>query len=1182
MFPVIDAGYWSIVVQIGALAFLLGILISRFTDATRQQSNLVDRTLLALITTLRTVVLITLTFGFDRRASDAVPLSLAAAAIAAGLLLLRRNPRRSEDDDETTVTEDEARLAARLGETEGLYRALAEAASDAIVISQDLRIVFANPAAARLAGLASVNDLLGRPVMDFIAPEARELARQRQQELAAGRPAPMVETRYLRADGTEFDVEVSSAPFVLNGRPAIVAIVRDISERKQMAQALARSEARFRGMTELSSDWYWEQDTEYRVTFMSERYSAANGLKMKPTLGQTRFETDNIWESEDQKRRHLEDLDARRPFRDLRLSRRDEDGKLRYFSISGRPVFDDKGEFTGYYGTGRDITRQEVVERALRENEARFRSLSELSSDWFWEQDAQLRFTDRVSEGVERMGLRREKLIGQRYQEIAYYEPTTADEWLPIEQAIDEREPFRDVVIRMRNEAGEIRYVSVSGAPFFENGRFAGYRGAAKDITERERQREDLQLFRLAMETTPDAIFITDMRELRHLDVNATACRMLGYERDELLALHPWDLTPSLTPDDFAARYEEARRIGPDRFATELKDRIMLRKDGGELPVEVYRRHLKTRDREIVVSVVRDISARLAVDQALRLRDRALESSVNAIVITRADGDHEVEYVNPAFERLTGYSADETRGRNLRFLQREDRDQPDLAKLRDAISRGEDAVALLRNYTRDGMPFWNEMRIAPVQDGERVQYYVGVLHDVTAAKRYQDELAHQATHDLLTGVANRTLLEDRIEQAIASARRHQRLFAVVFVDLDHFKRINDEFGHTAGDAVLCEVALRIKSSIRGDDTLARYAGDEFVVILSELDNEEAIGTALMRLRGAVSRPIELDGRAAAVTCSMGACVYPRDGASAEELLRHADAAMYQAKESGRDAYRFFTHGLNERSQSRVEIEGRLRGAIEAGELFLEYHPSIALGDGSVTGLEALIRWRHPELGVVPPAQFIPLAEETGLIVPIGDWVLAEVCAQLARWRTEHRLALPVSINLSARQFRRKDLTSAIAALLREHDLPPSLLGCEVTEASILHDVDAATLVLNALRELGVTVALDDFGTGYSSLAYLRRLPIDALKIDHTFVRDLTTDPDDSQIVQAIIGLAETLGLTAIAEGVEAHEQVDYLRQHGCHAAQGFLYTVPLPAADIPAWLQAHARTLVEKPARRRP
>jgi diguanylate cyclase (GGDEF)-like protein/PAS domain S-box-containing protein len=1166
LFSSLGAGDWIAVVPAAAIAFLLGVVVSARGDAAADAGAL-RRGLIAAAIAAGAIAWLTLALpAFAGHAINAV---LALAAAALGVALLRR-PGLQARERAAAIGPDEAGLLARLGESRGLYRALAEAASDAIVISQDLRIAFANQAAARLVGADDAAQLVGRPIMDFIPPESQALARQRQQRLYAGQLAPLIETRYLKLDGTPIDVEVSSAPFVLDGRTAIVAIVRDVTARKRMEAALRRSEARFRGLTDLSTDWYSEQDAQLVVTFTSDRYAAKDGLNMAPVTGQTHFETDNLWESEQQRREHRDTLAAHRPYRDVRVSRHDRDGVLHYLSLSGNPLFDERGGFAGYYGIGRDITAQQRVERALRDSEARFRSLTELSSDWFWEQDEALRFTERCSEGIAKSGFDVDKLIGRRRRDLPHYDTMTDADWAPIEQATARRAPFRDFILRARNKHGELRHLSISGAPFFHpDGRFAGYRGVGVDVTERERQREQLQMFRLALETSAEAIFITDLESLRYLDVNETACRMLGYSREELLAMGPHDVNPNLTRADLEQRFAEARSAGPDRFTTESANRFLQRKDGAWVPIEATRRYLRIGRRDVIVSVARDVSARIAADNALRLRDRALESSVNAVVITRAGGDHEVEYVNPAFEHLTGYPAGEVIGRNLRFLQGTDRGQPDLPKLRGALRDGQECAVLMRNYAKNGAEFWNDLRIAPVRDsGDCVTHFVGVLNDISVAKRFQDELAHQATHDALTGIPNRTLLADRLEQSIGNARRHERLFAVVFVDLDHFKHINDALGHRIGDAVLREIASRLSASVRDGDTLARYAGDEFVIILNDLDGEQSIGDTLLRLRQAVSQPVAVEGRELTVTCSMGASVFPRDGTTADDLLRHADAAMYGAKDDGRDGYRFFTSGLNDQSALRLEMESRLRRALEAGEFFLEYQPKISLDDGGVTGVEALIRWKHPELGVVPPNQFIPLAEETGLVVAMGLWALREASRQIARWRREHGLEIAVAVNLSARQFRQHDLVETIGAILAEHDVAPRLLHCEVTESAMLHDVDAATGVLQALRELGAQVSLDDFGTGYSSLSYLKRLPIDSVKIDRSFVRDVSFDPEDAKIVQAIIGLAKALDLTAIAEGVETPEQACFLRQHGCHQAQGYLYSKPLPAGALTRWLLA--------------
>jgi diguanylate cyclase (GGDEF)-like protein/PAS domain S-box-containing protein len=565
-----------------------------------------------------------------------------------------------------------------------------------------------------------------------------------------------------------------------------------------------------------------------------------------------------------------------------------------------------------------------------------------------------------------------------------------------------------------------------------------------------------------------------------------------------------------------------------------------------------------------------DVTARKRAEETLQLSERAIEASVNAVLITDCgQPDDPIIYVNPAFERITGYAAREAAGRNCRFLQGNDRDQPELGRLRTLLREQREGRVLLRNYRKDGSLFWNELFIAPVRDDAgKVTHFVGIQNDVTESKTYQDQLEHQATHDTLTGLANRSLLKDRFDLAIARAGRTGSKVATLFIDLDNFKLVNDSLGHDAGDQLLRTIAARLESSLRQGDTVARLGGDEFALILNDHERVEDISDVAQRVLAAVGQPLHIRGEEISVTCSMGISVYPQDGESGDALLKNADAAMYRAKDLGRGGYQFYTRSMNETITRKLALSSRLRRALEQQEFVLHYQPRVSLKTGCICGAEALIRWQHPDAGLMPPDHFIPLAEETGLIVPMGEWVLKTACAQNKSWQDAGLPPIGMSVNISARQFRQRELINFVAGVLKDTLLPPHCVDLEVTESVVMHNVDEVSSILNGLNAMGINLALDDFGTGYSSLAYLKQFPLDKLKIDKSFVRDLTTDPNDAAIVMGIISLAHTLGLEVIAEGVESAEQLDFLRRHGCDELQGYFFSAPLPVDEFEALLRS--------------
>jgi diguanylate cyclase (GGDEF)-like protein len=448
--------------------------------------------------------------------------------------------------------------------------------------------------------------------------------------------------------------------------------------------------------------------------------------------------------------------------------------------------------------------------------------------------------------------------------------------------------------------------------------------------------------------------------------------------------------------------------------------------------------------------------------------------------------------------------------------------------------------------------------------------YRGVGRDISDRKRAEHELERLAHYDKLTGLPNRAMLQDRLAQALLRAQRSETLVAVLFLDLDRFKEVNDSLGHAVGDALLHEVAKRIGSCLRSTDTVARLGGDEFTVLVEGVRRVEEIERVAGKILAAVARPLRIGAHELAVSTSIGATVYPLDDQDQDTLLKNADMAMYHAKQEGRNNVQFFSPEMGTHSERRMDLTTGLRHAVERGELSAHYQPLVEVKSGRLVGLEALLRWDNPDFGRVSPAQFIPIAEDTGLIVPIGEWMLRAVCRQMRAWRRAGCAPGYVAVNLSPRQFRQQDVVQLVYRVLREYSMPPDSLELEITESTVMQRTEEAIMKMRRLRHLGVRMAIDDFGTGYSSLAYLQRFPVHTLKIDQSFVRDIRSDKDQAAIVTTVIGLARSLKLTALAEGVETREQLEFLRGEGCELYQGYLYSRPLPAAEIEPLLRQHA------------
>ena len=555
--------------------------------------------------------------------------------------------------------------------------------------------------------------------------------------------------------------------------------------------------------------------------------------------------------------------------------------------------------------------------------------------------------------------------------------------------------------------------------------------------------------------------------------------------------------------------------------------------------------------------------------ETMRLYFRAIESSANAVILVDARRDgYPIEYVNPAFERMRGYRAPELVGTALDELIDGLPEQAAIHELQNTMRQEREGHALLRLRRKDGGELYAEVYVAPVLGaGGNAEHFVITEYDVTTAKEYEAQLEHRARYDALTGLPNRILLGDRIERAIAYARQDGAPLWVVALDLDQFKYVNDSLGHQAGDRLLKQAGQRICAALAQADTAARTGGDEFVLLLVDREDADEVVATLEQVLHAVGQPFEDEGQRIHVSCSAGIAGFPADGEDAETLVKHAEIAMYGAKGAGRNTARFYLPGMNEQVRERLALVDALREALARGQFELHYQPQLALASNRVVGMEALIRWRHPELGMMRPDRFIAVAEDTGLIVPIGAWVLRSACLQAASWQRAGHGPLRVAVNLSSRQFQEAALAGLIREVLEESGLQASCLELEITESLVMDDVELAIATMRELEAMGVRLAIDDFGTGYSSLAYLKRFPVDVLKIDQSFVRDIETDAGSAAMVAAIVSLAHDLGMRVIAEGVETVAQREFLRERGCDESQGYLFSRPLPAAEFEKMLE---------------
>jgi len=643
--------------------------------------------------------------------------------------------------------------------------------------------------------------------------------------------------------------------------------------------------------------------------------------------------------------------------------------------------------------------------------------------------------------------------------------------------------------------------------------------------------------------------------------VNDRFCEMVGYEREELVGMQG-DLLLAYSEDISLVR--EKIRLRMRHVADQYEVRVR-RKDGTIIWLEIGGAPVVDAAGNVVgsIGVHNDVTERRMAEEALRESEARyrLMAENSTDMISRTSNRGVLLYASDACRRLLGYEPSELVGRSFYdFVFDADRDE--VRHLSSLIHESGPTTFAYRVEKKDGSLIWFETTSRSVRDvfTGKIREIVGVSRDVTERKRVEEQIEYQAYHDALTGLPNRRLFRDRLTVALAHARRMKHPLAVMFLDLDRFKVVNDTLGHSTGDELLKTVGTRLQSSLREEDSIARMGGDEFTILLADLKTTDDSAKIAQKVLDTVAQPLRIDGTELFVTTSIGIALFPSDGDTAEALLANADHAMYRAKDAGRNSYQMFTPAMNNRALERLSLENDLRHALDRGELVLHYQPQINIASGRVTGVEALLRWNRPGFGLVGPKDFIPIAEETQLIVPIGEWVLREACRQAVEWQSDRPSGFRMAVNLSPRQFQHSDLPHVIAAALELSGIAPHDLELEITESLAMQNTTRTIATLQRLREMGVQIAIDDFGTGHSSLNYLRSFPIDSVKIDQEFVQEIEGSEADRAIVSAVIGMARGLRLRVTAEGVETESQLAFLREQGCEDVQGFLFGEPVPAS----------------------
>jgi len=940
------------------------------------------------------------------------------------------------------------------------------------------------------------------------------------------------------------------------------ARVRD----RRAHRALAQSEERFRNLTALSADWFWETDAEQRITWLTGGPAVLDFFGSGLAFGRRLWELPGVELDGHAVTELLEKLRLRLPFFDLELTRRVADGVRQSHLVSGQPRHDARGGFLGYRGVGRDVTERRRSERELAAAKERLELALEGSNASLWDTDLRSG-TVYLSEGwAEFLGKPR---------------APTATTLEALMQGVHPHDLPRLVKLSTDTLKGELadyaeehRYRAADGDWKWllsrgkvnerdASGRAVRMTGINIDITVRKRAeqavREAEERYRSLIELAPDAVVVYAGGVIEYANPAAAQLMRVASPR-ELLGRRVEDY---VHPDDLARFRERLRYLDAGPGSVDFEERWLRRPDGSELVVETASASYLERGRLVMQSVVRDVTEQRKARTALAEREQRFRDVVDASgeYVWETDEQWRYTYLSVRVEAILGYMRADMIGRRPReFMPLGE------ARMLDAFfdrngREGQPFRDLAhRSITKSGKVIWQQVSGVPVRDAQgRLVGYRGTGADITARKEAEERIQYLATRDALTGLPNRALLADRAGQAILAAARSRGQLALLLFDLDRFNLVNDSLGHQAGDALLRAVAERLQNTLRREDTLARLGGDEFVLLWDGLKSVQEAALVAQRIQGVLQRPFTIEGRALSASASIGIAIYPEDGRDFSALLKSADTAMYHAKETGRGGFRLFSPELNARAVERLALDGDLRGALARGELLLHWQP--VLRHGAIAGAEALVRWNHPQRGLLPPDAFIPAAEQSGLIRAVGEWTLERALSQIGAWQRllpgEPWFALNVSaLELAQGEAYVARLRDALAA----HGVPGARLELEVTERVLMANLAENIDTLRRIGELGVRLAIDDFGTGYSSLAYLRRLPIDKLKIDRSFLKELDSNSGDAAIVETVAAMARSLGLQVAAEGVETEAQLQRLLAVGCHEWQGHFFSEPLEAA----------------------
>ena len=926
----------------------------------------------------------------------------------------------------------------------------------------------------------------------------------------------------------------------------------EISRRIALEQELRSSEYHYRSLVESLSAIAWEADAnDFTYSYVSPHAEDLLGYQLSEWL------KPGFWRSI----LHPEDALWAQAYCDSETAAgRDHSLDYRVIGADGHSLWVrnivsliEHGHKPVMRGLMIDISETKRTEDALRLSEQKFASVFQQCPDIL----VIARHSDgcllEVNEAFEeQIGFSPSQVIGRTASELDLWGAAGTGPAL-LERL--QQGGIRNLEMTFRRSTGQI-FTGLTSAETFELDNSLAFVVAVRDISQLKETQEQLQTseekFAKAFHASPDGLLLSRQSDGLLIEVNEGFCRLTGYELSPVLDQTSMDLGIWV---DLNERKRLLDLLQRDGFVRDFTCHIR-RSDGQIRLCELSARPLPIGGDDCMLTIARDITERHLMQEKLQLAATVFENTAEGVLIT--DTDQRISAVNRAFTEITGYSEAEALGQTPRLLASGQHDSAFYASLWHQLTAEGHWQGEIYNRRKNGELYPGWLTISAVRNLEReITHFVAVFADISSLKHAQAKLDYQAHHDPLTALPNRTLFENRLQAALACAQVSNRQGAVLFLDLDRFKHINDSLGHPVGDLLLKGIAQRLKDQVRDVDTVARLGGDEFIILLPGLHKSSDANAIANKLLACFTAPFQAGEHEFFTSASIGISLYPQDGSDVASLIRNADAAMYRSKAKGRNRVEAYTRDLTAQASERVALEHELRRAIERNELSLCYQPKFSLKTQSLVGAEALIRWTHPTFGEVPPEHFIHLAEENGTILQLGDWVLEQACRQMYSWQKTYEPFGPLSINLAGAQLRQPNLAKRIEHLLKAYQLNPGDLQLEITENFIMSQAEEALAILHQLKQLGVQLAIDDFGTGYSSLSYLKRLPLDILKIDQSFIRGLPDDPNDAAIARAIIALGRSMQLTIIAEGVENHAQQQFLATEGCEQIQGYIVSLPL-------------------------